>query len=142
MERHREAQARLAEDEEKGRAAEERVRELTNVISGYRLRAEGREKKVQALADRYTKLTIDEKSMESRILMLTEMEKEYEGFSKAVKTVMREARRGVLRGIHGPVAKLIKTEDRYTLAIETALGGAMREYCGGRRRTEKPPLSF
>jgi len=126
LERQRDARSRLAEDQEKAGAAEERVIELNNVISGYRLRTEGREKKVRALSERFSKLTIEEKALDSRISMLSEMEKEYEGFSKAVKTVMREAKRGVLRGIHGPVAKLVKTDDRYTLAIETALGGAMQ----------------
>ena len=58
--------------------------------------------------------------------MLSEMEKEYEGFSKAVKTVMRESGRGNLRGVHGPVANLIKTDNEYALAVETALGAAMQ----------------
>ena len=58
--------------------------------------------------------------------MLAEMEKLYEGYSKAVKLVMGEAGRGQLRGIHGPVAGLLHVPDRYTVAIETALGGAMQ----------------
>ena len=64
--------------------------------------------------------------MDARIHMLAEMEKEYEGFSKAVKTVMRESGRGNLRGVHGPVANLIKTDNEYALAVETALGAAMQ----------------
>ena len=64
--------------------------------------------------------------MDARIHMLSEMEKEYEGFSKAVKTVMRESGRGNLRGVHGPVANLIKTDNEYALAVETALGAAMQ----------------
>ena len=46
------------------------------------------------------------------------------GYSKAVKTVMREAERGTLRGIHGPVANLVKADEECALAIETALGAA------------------
>ena len=53
-------------------------------------------------------------------------EKEYEGFSKAVRMVMQEASRGTLKNIHGPVSKLLKTADEYTVAIETALGAAMQ----------------
>ena len=56
--------------------------------------------------------------------MLSDMEKNYEGFNKAVKTVMRESDRGTLKGIHGPVANLLKTDDECALAIETALGAA------------------
>lgn len=39
--------------------------------------------------------------MEDRIRLLTEMEKEYEGFSRAVKLVMQAADKGGLRGVHG-----------------------------------------
>ena len=51
---------------------------------------EGRETKVKTLEEKQTKLTIDLNSARSRVSMLTEMEKEYEGYSLAVKTVMRE----------------------------------------------------
>ena len=39
---------------------------------------------------------------------------------------MQDAAAGKLRGIHGPVSKLIRVDDRYTTAIETALGAAMQ----------------
>ena len=39
---------------------------------------------------------------------------------------MRESAHGTLRGVCGPVANLVKTDDRYTVALETALGGAMQ----------------
>ncbi len=58
--------------------------------------------------------------------MLQELERDYEGFSKAVRLVMQDAGAGRLRGVHGPVSKLIRVDDRYTTAIETALGAAMQ----------------
>jgi chromosome segregation protein len=81
----------------------------------------------QALAkrqERLSGLTVDLRSTESRIRMLTEMEKDFEGYNRAVKAVMHAAEKGTLRGVRGPVANLIKTGDRYALAIETALGAA------------------
>jgi chromosome segregation protein len=54
------------------------------------------------------------------------MENYSEGYSKAVKLVMGEAGRGSLRGIHGPVAGLLRVSDQYAVAVETALGGAMQ----------------
>ena len=95
-----------------------------NVLSGCRMKLSRRETLVKELSDKATQLQVDKRSMDSRINMLSEMEKDYEGYSKAVKTVMRESRRGNLRGIHAPVANLIKAEDDYALAIETALGAA------------------
>ncbi len=106
--------------------AKEKADELKNIIEGYTMRMEGRESKVRALEEKQTRLTIDLNSARSRVTMLTEMEKEFEGYSLAVKTVMREHDRGTLSGVHGPVANLVKTEDRFTLAIETALGSSMQ----------------
>lgn len=54
------------------------------------------------------------------------MERELEGYSRAVRTVMQESRRGKLRGIHGAVSMLLRTQDSYTVAIEVALGSAMQ----------------
>ncbi len=106
---------------------EELSRELTeneNVLTGCRMKLGRREAAVKELSDRATQLQVDARSMDSRINMLSEMEKDYEGYSKAVKTVMRESRRGNLRGIHAPVANLIKAGEEFALAIETALGAA------------------
>ena len=58
--------------------------------------------------------------------MLREMEREYEGFSKAVKFVMQQAEGGALRGVHGPISRLIHTDDRYSIALEIALGPALQ----------------
>ena len=106
--------------------AKDKADELKNVIEGYSMRMEGRESKVKALEEKQTKLTIELNSAKSRVSMLTEMEKEYEGYSLAVKTVMREHDRGTVKGVHGPVANLVKTDDRFALAIETALGASMQ----------------
>ena len=56
--------------------------------------------------------------------MLAELEREYEGYSKAVKRVMQLSGSGGFRGIIGTVGELVRVEDEHALAIETALGGA------------------
>ena len=102
----------------------DKAESLNNMIAGYILRLQSRESKAATLGEKQTQLTITLSAAKSRVSMLTEMEKEFEGYSLAVKTVMRERERGMLKGVHAPVANLVKTDDRYTLAIETALGGA------------------
>ena len=97
-----------------------------NVLEGCRMKLSTRETAAEQLRDKVNKLSVDCRSMDARIHMLSEMEKEYEGFSKAVKTVMRESQRGNLRGVHGPVANLVKADNECALAIETALGAAMQ----------------
>ena len=97
-----------------------------NVMEGCRMKLSTRETAAEQLREKVNRLSVDCRSMDARIHMLSEMEKEYEGFSKAVKTVMREAGRGNLKGVHGPVANLVRADDECALAIETALGAAMQ----------------
>jgi len=99
---------------------------LMNIINGYAMRLESRRKKAAAAQEKQVKLQMEENALTSRIHMLTEMEKLYEGYSKAVKLVMGEAERGQLKGIHAPVAGLIHVPDQYAVAIEIALGSAMQ----------------
>ena len=99
---------------------------LENIISGYTLRRDARAGKAREAQERHTRLRMEETDLKNRIRMLSEMEKLYEGYSKAVKLVMGEAGRGQLQGVHGPVAGLIHVPDRCTVAIEIALGGAMQ----------------
>ena len=104
----------------------EKLQSVENVIQGCDLKLQSRQKEHDELQKIQTSLQVETRSMESRIQMLTAMEKEYQGYSNAVRTVMKESSHKVLSGIHGPVASLLKTEDPYALAIETAMGGAMQ----------------
>lgn len=117
---------RISELDKAGEELEDKAKANNNVLEGCRMKLASRESILEQLQQKANKLSVDCRSMDGRINMLTEMEKEYEGFSKAVKTVMREAERGNLRGVHGPVANLVRADDEYALAIETALGGAMQ----------------
>ena len=106
--------------------SQEEVQVLENVIKGLTIKAENRAKKADSVADGVEQLNYDLKSMESRKDILTEMEKEYDGYSKSVQRVMHEHSRGTLKNIHGTVGGLIKTDENYAIAIETALGYAMQ----------------
>ena len=117
-----EASARLIEEKKRLNEIKEKEQSLANVISGHSMLMAGREQKAAEAAERQTKLTVELRSCDSRLHLLSELEKELEGFSKAAKIVMQESERGTLRGVHGPVGKMIRTEDRYALAVETALG--------------------
>ncbi|MDD3347371.1 MAG: chromosome segregation protein SMC [Oscillibacter sp.] len=111
-----------------------------NIIAGHALRMEEREKKAAAAAELRLKLTMENGALEDRIRLLTEMEKEYEGFSKAVRLVCQA--KGSLRGIHGPVANLMKTEQQYSLAIEIALGAGLQNIVVDREEDAKAAIGF
>ncbi|MBR5344092.1 MAG: AAA family ATPase [Oscillospiraceae bacterium] len=106
------------------KSAEEELGRNANVLDGCRMKLKSREDMLQQLGERATKLAVETQSTDARIRMLRDMEKDYEGYSRAVKTVMQEAGRGVLRGVHGPAANLLRANDECALAIETALGAA------------------
>ena len=126
----------------KEREAREERDGAKNVISGYALRLDSRKKKAERAKDRHVKLQMEENALASRIRMLAEMEKMHEGYSKAIKLVLGEAQRGSLRGIHGPVAGLIHVPDQYTVAIETALGGAMQNLVVDREEDGKAVIQY
>ena len=70
------------------------------------------------------------------------MERDFESYNKAVRMVMQEAQRGALRNIHGPVSRLIRTEDSYTVAIEIALGAAMQQIVVGTEQDGKAAIGY
>lgn len=57
---------------------------------------------------------------------LEELEKQMEGYSGSVKAVIRFARGGGLKGICGVVGRLLTVPEKYSVAIEIALGGALQ----------------
>lgn len=107
--------------------ARTRVTESTNALAGHTLRADRRAQALEQLRQRRADNGTALDGVQARVRMLRELEQEYEGFSKAVRIIMQESERGHLRHIHGPVSKLLRTEEDYTVALETALGPAMQQ---------------
>ena len=141
------AEAQLAAEEKEARAnrraledARDEATAAANIIAGHSLRMEERKKKAAAAAEQRVKLTMDVGALDNRIRLLTEMEKEYEGFSKAVKVVMQA--KSSLRGIHGPVANLMKTDQQYSLAVEIALGAGLQNIVVDREEDAKAAINF
>ena len=120
--------------------AQEDAEAAANIISGHTLRMEERKKKADAAAEARVKLTMDVGALDNRIRLLTEMEKDYEGFNKAVKLVCQAQNN--LRGIHGPVAGLMKTDGKYSLAIEIALGAGLQNIVVDREEDAKSAIAF
>ena len=61
-----------------------------------------------------------------KISFLENLERNLEGFSKSVKTVVNAQSHGKVHGICGPVSRVISVPKEYGVAIETALGSAMQ----------------
>lgn len=113
-----------------------------NSLTGYQLRAKSRKEKKLQLETRVQETSVELDATNAKVQMLHDMERDYEGFSKAVKFVMQESGRGTLRNIHGPVSSLIQTDDAYTVAIEIALGSAMQQIVVGTEQDAKYAMSL
>ena len=136
--------AQRREQQRQARRALENARDeaeaAANIIAGHSLRMEERKKKAAAASEQRMQLTMDAGALENRIRLLREMEKDYEGFSKAVKLVCQA--KGALRGIHGPVANLMKTDGKYSLAIEIALGAGLQNIVVDREEDAKAAIGY
>ena len=127
-EQSREQLAELRQQWETGKQAakdaEERTAGLRKQLDEKQNAIGRAEQRLQQLQESYNGRMGDWKAADSRITLLEDMEREHEGFNRAVRFVLKEKERGSLRGIRGAVGELIHTEDAYAIAIETALGAA------------------
>lgn len=87
-------------------------------------------------------MLLDQKK--SRKKMLEDMEREYEGYGRGVKSVMQAYHAGDIPGskIYGPLSQLIKTEKRYIVAIETALGAVNQNIVTEREEDAKAAIRY
>lgn len=120
----------------------ERSTELNNALSGVELLASKRKEKLDKLREEETALNNDIQIKKSRIAMLGDLEKNMEGYQGSVKAVIREVRRGVLKGIHAPVSQIISVKDKYSLAIETALGAQLQNIVTENENDAKKAIAF
>lgn len=107
--------------------AGEKVTASRNAVSGYAMRREVRDQKLEAFTKQLQKLTATLEAVTAKVRVFRAMERDYESYQKSVRMVMQEVQRGKLANIHGPVSRLLRTDDSYTVAIEIALGGAMQQ---------------
>ena len=141
-ERQNDAASRLNQARKALEEAQEDIVAAQNTIEGYRLRSKTRSDRRDALQKEVTQMSVALETISSRLKLFEEMEREYEGFSKAVRVVMQESRKSTLRGICGPVSKLIRTEDSYTVAIEIALGSAMQQIVVTDEQSGKAAMNY
>lgn len=105
---------------------QERIDENNNSLSGYRIRLENKTKVADKLKSDLEKANLELSQKQSKARMLSDLEKNMEGYSGAVKAVMKQSQSKALSGIHGPLSQLISVDNEYSVAVEVALGAAMQ----------------
>ena len=140
--RRSQAQAQLEDSRRQLQQAQGDVTAANNTISGYTLRQKTRLERRDALQEAVKELTGKFNSVTAKARVFRAMERDFESYQKSVKLVMQEAQRGSLKNVHGPVSRLIRTEDEYTVAIEIALGGAMQQIVVDTEQDGKAAIAF
>ena len=144
-----ELEGRLEEEKAKARQLRRDIEEnedkkssAENMLRGFALRGEARKKKVEELRQKLEQASRQSEIKGQRLDMLRAMEREYEGFGQSVRRVMQAAARRELNGIHGPVSTLIRTQDKYSVAIEIALGAAMQNIVTDDEQSAKTAIGY
>ncbi len=99
---------------------------LNNSIKGLELKIESRTKKRDELKTNADNLMLDAQEKSRRAKLLEDLSANYEGFYNSVKVIMKEAKKGSVSGICGPVSQLIKVPSQYNTAMEVALSSKMQ----------------
>lgn len=121
---------------------EENIISRTNSLRGYELRLASRRETAEKLKAELEAVRLDAETKQRRIQLLKELENNMEGFSHSVKAVMNSAETGILRGICGPVSKLISVEKKYSTAVETALSNAVQNIVVKTEADAKRAINF
>ncbi|MBE6614503.1 MAG: chromosome segregation protein SMC [Ruminococcaceae bacterium] len=82
--------------------------------------------KLSAIQNHLTGLAGQREGLVSRMNALQRMQEHFDGYNNSTRFVMSQAGEGRLQGIHGPVSHLIRVQQAYVIAIETALGSALQ----------------
>lgn len=115
----------------------EEKQETENKVNGYSRLYAGKKEKLDGAKAEYEKIRREYEQKRSRYEILSDVEKNMEGYNNSVKAVITAARRGQLGDIYGTVADIIHVEKKYSVAIEVALGAALQNIIVKNEETAK-----
>ena len=104
----------------------EAIRDSENSLDGFNMIVSSREAKAEKLRKELEEINLDIYQKNARIKMLDDLEKNLDGYAGSVQKIIKESKRGAMRGIHGTLSQLISTKGEYSVAVETALGNAIQ----------------
>lgn len=119
----------------------EKLQKLEKLISD---QTDKKEKEASQKSDLILKrdsFLVEFNSKTSKRRMLEDMENEYDGYSKSVKSVLKNDELKKL-SIYGTVAGLIEVDKEYAIAIEIALGNALQNIIVETEEDAKEAIAF
>lgn len=119
---------RLTALNEASRKASERKREADEAHERLTAEAQG--------------LLSDRQALGSRLKLLTEMQRDYEGYNLSVKQVLKEAERRGGAGVHGVVASILHAPQKLERALDMVLGGTLQNVVVDRDEDAKAMIEY
>ena len=120
-----------------------RKAELDEQAARMQARVQALGDEASALQDRVMRMQNEKQQRDSRLKMLREMQRDYEGYNNSVKQVLMQARRqGNGSGVHGVVADLIHVPARLERAMDMVLGGALQNIVVDRDEDAKRMIEY
>ena len=135
-------EAAIAEAKKQLESLEDRLDELKDERDELRARQTAAAEALTGADEKKRALDLKYLEINQRKETLLRMERLLEGFSGSVKEVMNAFERKELSGIHGPVSRLIKTDEQYVTAIETALGAGIQNVVVEDERAAKAAIEY
>ena len=136
------ANAAKKESEENLSFLQERIDEYENSMQGWQLKLKSKTEKAEKLRNEVEALERKLSEKQSKARMLSDLEKNMEGYSGAVKAVIKQSEAKALSGIHGVLSKLISVDNEYSNAVEVALGAAMQNVVVSSESDAKRAIGF
>ena len=129
-------------DDENARKAE-----LDHQVGELQQRVQALGDESQQLQQHVARLQSERQQRDSRLKLLREMQRDYEGYNNAVKQVLLQARRMQASGpnapsVHGVVADLIHVPARLERAMDMVLGGALQNIVVDRDEDAKRMIEY
>ena len=111
---------------------------LAAIVESVRISGENSQK----LSQQITALRDRRQQCESRLKLLREMQRDYDGLNNSVKQVLLQARRKSDSGVHGVVADIVKVPEKLERAIDMVLGGALQNIVVDRDEDAKRMIEY
>lgn len=105
---------------------EEKRTECQNRLGGMGKLLEKRQEKLEKISEELSGAQMKLGDIVSRVQILNDLERSMEGFAFSVKHILTAHKQGRINGVCGTVAQLISVKGEYSVAVETALGGALQ----------------
>ena len=121
---------------------EKRQAELADSLGSIRKELEEADASVLTVREAYDRRLAEARDTESRQKLLSELSEEMEGYAHSVRSAMKYARSGGVKGVHGVLNQLLTVPKRYETAIDMVLGNTQQDIVTENEETAKELIEY